>query len=167
MPETAQQYIQRILSLADGLDGLTLLAETPLRLASLVRDSPADRWRTRPGPERWSAGEVLAHLADSEIVAGWRVRSILASDGFPLQPFDQDVWAEAFKYGEIEPAESLATFSAARASLLSLLRRVAPSRRLHHGLHAERGKEYIEHLIQLYAGHDLNHLKQIEALVAL
>ncbi|AMY07785.1 Putative metal-dependent hydrolase YfiT [Luteitalea pratensis] len=166
MPETAQQYIQRILSHAEGLDGLTLLAETPSRLESLLRATSADRWRTRPAPERWSAGEVLAHLADSEIVTGWRVRSILATDGVPLQPFDQDVWAEAFRYGEIDPAESLATFSAARASLLSLLRRVDPSRRQHHGLHAERGKEFIEHLIQLYAGHDLNHLKQIEALVA-
>ena len=95
----------------------------------------------------------------------WRVRSILASNGTPLQAFDQDAWASAFKYEEIDPAESLQTFSAARASLLSLLVRVDPSRHAHHGLHAERGKETITHLIQLYAGHDINHLKQIEALV--
>jgi hypothetical protein len=108
---------------------------------------------------------VLAHLADVEIVTGWRMRSVLASDGVPLQPFDQDHWAEAFKYGEIDPAESLAAFSAARASLLSLLGRVDPARHAHHGMHAERGKETVAHLIRLYAGHDLNHLKQIEALV--
>jgi len=42
---------------------------------------------------------------------------------------------------------------------------VDPSRHAHHGLHAERGKETITHLIQLYAGHDINHLKQIEALI--
>jgi hypothetical protein len=166
MAETAAQYIERILKHAEGLDGLAILTETPLRLEALVRTAPAERWRSRPAPERWSAGEVLAHLADAEIVTGWRVRSILASDGVALQPFDQDVWAEAFKYGEVDPVESLATFSAARASLLSLLRRVDPARRRHHGVHAERGKEPIEHLIRLYAGHDLNHLKQIEALVA-
>lgn len=166
MSETAQQYIERILKHAEGLDGLAVLAATPARIEALVRTSPPHRWRERPAPGRWSAGEVLAHLADAEIVTGWRVRSILASDGVPLQPFDQEVWAEAFKYGEVDPAESLATFSAARASLLSLLRRVDPARRQHHGLHAERGKEPIEHLIRLYAGHDLNHLKQIEALVA-
>ena len=166
MSETAQQYIERILRHADGLDGLAVLAATPARLESLVRDTPAERWRTRPAPGRWSAGEVLAHLADVEIVTGWRMRSIIASDGVALQPFDQDAWAEAFKYGEVDPAESLATFSAARASLLSLLRRVDPARRQHHGLHAERGKEPVEHLIRLYAGHDLNHLTQIEALVA-
>ena len=108
---------------------------------------------------------MLAHLADAELVAAWRVRSVLASNGTPLQAFDQDAWASAFKYGEIDPAESLQTFTAARASLLSLLARVDPSRHTHHGQHAERGKESITHLIQLYAGHDINHLKQIEGLV--
>ena len=58
-------------------------------------------------------------------------------------------------------------FTAARNSLLSLLRRVDPERRLHHGLHAERGKETIGHLVQLYAGHDINHLKQIEGMLQL
>jgi hypothetical protein len=108
---------------------------------------------------------VLAHLADAEVVTGWRIRSVLATDGTPLQAFDQDEWAAAFKYGEVDPAESLALFSAARGSLLSLLKRVDSARREHHGLHAERGRETIAHLIQLYAGHDLNHLKQIEAMV--
>ncbi len=165
MTETAQQYIARILKNSEGLDGLAVLAETPGRLKALVDTTPRERWLARPEPGRWSAAEVLAHLADAEIVTGWRIRSILATDGAPLQAFDQDVWADAFKYGDVDPAESLATFTAARNSLLSLLRRVDPARRSHHGLHAERGKETIGHLIRLYAGHDLNHLKQIERYV--
>jgi uncharacterized damage-inducible protein DinB len=166
MPETAQEYIARILSNSEGHDGLKVLGETAGRLRALLDASPEEKWRQRPAPGRWSAGEVLAHLADAELVTAWRVRSILAADGTPLQAFDQDEWARAFKYGEIDPAESLRTFTAARTSLLSLLGRVDPSRHAHHGLHAERGKETIAHLIQLYAGHDINHLKQIEALVA-
>lgn len=165
MAETSHQYIERILKHSEGLVGLAVLAETPARLEALVVGTPREKWDVRAAPHRWSAGEVLAHLADCEIVAGWRVRSILGRDGTPLQPFDQDVWAAAFKYSEVDPAESLATFAATRASLLSLLRRVDPERRQHYGMHAERGKETIAHLIQLYAGHDLNHLKQIEALV--
>jgi DinB superfamily len=165
MAETAEQYIARILSNAEGQDGLTVLAATAGRLKALVASTPRGRWMRRPAPDRWSAGEVLAHLADAEVVTGWRIRSILARDGVPLQPFDQDVWAIAFKYGEVDPEESLELFSAARASLLSLLKRVDPERREHHGLHAERGRETIAHLIRLYAGHDLNHLKQIEGLV--
>ena len=165
MPETAAQYIARILSNSAGQDGLTILADTPRRLKALLDSSPRERWKQRPDPARWSAGEVLAHLADAEIVAGWRFRSILASNGAPLQAFDQDEWAGAFKYGEVDPSDSLATFTAARDSLLALLGRVDPARLEHHGLHAERGKETVAHLIQLYAGHDLNHLKQIEGLV--
>lgn len=166
MAETVSEYVARMLSYSSGLDGLSVLGRTPHRLDALLRSSSRRAWARRPGPGKWSAGEALAHLADCEIVAGWRVRSILATDGAPLQPFDQDVWAEAFKYAEIDPAESLATFTAARASLLSLLARVDPARRQHHGLHAERGRETIAHLIQLYAGHDLNHLKQIESLLS-
>jgi hypothetical protein len=165
MAETAEQYIARILSNVEGQDGLTVLGATAERLKALLALTPRSAWMRSPVPGRWSAAQVLAHLADVEIVTGWRVRSILASDGVPLQPFDQDAWADTFKYGEVDPAESLATFSAARASLLSLLARVDPSRQAHHGMHAERGKETVAHLIRLYAGHDLNHLKQIEALV--
>ena len=165
MPETADQYIARILANVEGQDGLTVLGATADRLRTLLDSTPRHNWMAPAAPGSWSAAAILAHLADAEIVAGWRVRSVLASDGVPLQPFDQDVWAEAFKYGEVDPAESLATFAAARASLLSLLARVDPERHHHHGLHAERGRETIAHLIRLYAGHDLNHLKQIEALV--
>lgn len=165
MAETAQEYIARILGNAEGQEGLAVLGQTSGRLKTLLDSAPPEKWRARPAPGRWSAAEVLAHLADCEIVTGWRVRSILASNGTPLQAFDQDAWASAFKYGEIDPAESLQTFTAARASLMSLLARVDPSRHTHHGMHAERGKETIAHLMQLYAGHDINHLKQIEALV--
>ena len=165
MPETAQEYIVRILGNAEGLDGLAVLGQTAGRLRALLESAPPEKWRVRPAPERWSAAEVLAHLADAELVTAWRVRSILAANGTPLQAFDQDAWASAFKYGEVDPAESLSTFTAARASLLSLLARVDRSRHKHHGLHAERGEETITHLIKLYAGHDINHLKQIEALI--
>jgi uncharacterized damage-inducible protein DinB len=165
MAETAAQYVARMMSHVEGQDGLAVLASTPERLKALLQATTREDWTRRPGPGRWSAGEVLAHLADCEVVAGWRVRSILATDGVALQPFDQDAWGRAFKYENVDVGEALATFTAGRASLLSLLSRVDPARLEHHGMHAERGKETIAHLIRLYAGHDVNHLKQIEALV--
>jgi hypothetical protein len=161
MAETAAQYVARILSNVEGQDALAVLASTPGRLNALLQATTREDWTRRPAPGRWTAGEVLAHLADCEVVAGWRVRSILATDGVALQPFDQDL----FKYADVDVGEALATFTAGRASLLSLLARVDPARLDHHGMHAERGKETVGHLIRLYAGHDLNHLKQIEALV--
>jgi hypothetical protein len=164
--ESAQQYIARILAFSDGHDPHAVLASTADRLRSLVASAPPERWHHKPEADKWSAGAVLAHLADAEIVAGWRVRLILGQDGVPLQPFDQEVWAKAFRYEEVDVHESLATFSAARASLMSLLVRVETQRLTHHGMHAERGVETIDHLMRLYAGHDLNHLAQIERLVA-
>ena len=164
-PETVQQYVDRILSFSEGRDPLDVLASTAGRLRTLVESTPAGRWARRPAEGRWSAREVLAHLADAEVVAAWRMRSILAQDGVPIQAFDQNTWAAAFKYADVDVRESLATFTAVRGSLLSLLRRVAGTRLEHHGLHAERGRETVPHLLRLYAGHDLNHLTQIERLV--
>jgi len=165
MQETPQQYTARILTFVEGRDALEVLSSSPRRLRTLVETTDPARWEVKPSPDRWSAREVLAHLADVEIVTGWRFRSILAADGVSVQAYDQNVWAGAFKYAEVERAEALATLTAARASLVSLLKRVDPARYEHHGMHEERGRETIPHLMRLIAGHDLNHLSQIDRLV--
>jgi uncharacterized damage-inducible protein DinB len=165
MTETTEQYVERMLSFSNGRDPLAVLTNTPARLRALVDSTPAERWTARPSADRWSAAAVLAHLADAEIVGAWRIRAILASDGLPIQAFDQNAWAAAFKYEDAEVRQSLTTFSVVRSSTLSLLRRVDEPRLDHHGMHAERGRETVRHLIRLYAGHDLNHLGQIERLV--
>ena len=163
--ETAPQYIERILANVGSLDPWEVLQTTAARLRRLTAGrSPADLARA-DDPSRWSVTEILAHLADAEVVAGWRLRSILACDGVPIQPFDQDTWAAAFKYADADPFESLDLFETSRKANLSLLRRVDPSLHANHGLHAERGKETITHLVRLYAGHDLNHLSQVERLL--
>jgi hypothetical protein len=118
-----------------------------------------------PDPSRWSVVQILAHLADAEIVGAWRFRSVLAADGVPLQPYDQKIWADTFRYANTDPVASLQLFEVNRAATLSLLRRVDPALHANHGLHAERGTETVDHLVRLYAGHDLNHLSQIERLV--
>jgi hypothetical protein len=165
MNETTEQYVERILSFCQGRDPIAVLTNTPARLRAIVDATPVERWTTRPSRDRWSAGAILAHLADAEIVGAWRMRSILASDGVPVQAFDQDAWAGAFKYEEADVRQSLATFSAVRSSTLLLLRRVDEPLLDHHGMHAERGRETVRQLLRLYAGHDLNHLGQIERLV--
>jgi DinB superfamily len=165
MKETTEQYVERILSFSNGRDPIAVLTNTPARLRALVDSTPVERWTTRPAPDRWSAAVILAHLADSEIVGAWRLRSIIASDDVAIQAYDQDAWAAAFKYEEADVRQSLATFSTVRSSNLLLLRRVEDHRLDHHGMHAERGRESVRQLIRLYAGHDLNHLGQIERLV--
>ena len=126
MPETAQEDIAQFLGNSEGLDGLAVLGQTAGRLKALLES--CRHLRSGGCARHLNAGrpaEVLAHLADAETGrAAWRVRSVLAANGTPLQAFDQDAWASALKYGEVDPLPHLRTFTAARESLLSLLARV-------------------------------------------
>ena len=165
MKETPQQYTQRILSMIDGKDALKTQAGTPKRLEKLVKRASPARLRKRPAPDKWSAGEILAHLADTEIVMGWRVRSILAAPGTPIQPFDQDAWASAGNYAKRDPRKSLQQFTVVREANLALMKSLTPEQWKHAGMHAERGEESIERILHMIAGHDLNHIAQIERIL--
>jgi hypothetical protein len=160
--ETPAQYVQRILSNVEGKDPLQVLGATAAKLRRSVHDAAPDMLRRRPAPDKWSPVEIIAHLADVEIVMSWRFRSILAHDGVPIQPFEQDEWVANLRYEATDPAESVDLFEAARAANLRLLRRVDPRRLENHGMHPQRGRETAAHLIRLLAGHDLNHLTQLE-----
>jgi len=163
--ESPQEYTARLLSYSAGLDPWGVLASTAERVRGLIEGRTHEELSRTPGPSRWSVGEIIAHLADAEIVAAWRFRSILAHDAIPLQPFDQNAWADAFRYRQVAPTDSLRLFEVNRTANLALVRRVDPARHSHHGMHAERGRESIEHMLHLYAGHDLNHLSQVERLL--
>jgi hypothetical protein len=165
MSETPQQYTQRILSNVGDADPWKVLASTAARLRQLVEGRSEDVLRRKPAPDRWSVTEILAHLADCEVVTGWRLRSILASSGTTLQPFDQNRWAEVFTYEQAPTGESLDLFEANRRANLRVLRGVDPALFENFGMHEERGRESVSHLIRLYAGHDLNHVRQVEALL--
>ena len=165
MSETPPQYTERILSNVGDGDPWEVLTSTAPRLRQLVAGRTENDLARKPAPGRWSVGEILAHLADCEVVVGWRLRSILASSGTTVQSFDQNRWADVFKYDEAPPGESLDLFEANRRGNVRLLRGV--DRRLfeNFGMHDERGREDVTHLVRLSAGHDLNHLRQIEDLL--
>jgi len=166
MVETVEQYVDRILSYVGTDDPWTVVASTPARLQALVAGRPRTHLAAKPAADRWSVIEILAHLADTEIVGAWRIRSVLANNGAPLQPYDQDRWASTFRYAAADPFESLDVFRATRSSTLSLLRRVDAPLYENYGVHGERGRESVAHIVRLYAGHDRNHLGQIERLLA-
>ncbi len=165
MQETPQEYIKRILGNVEGFDPLKVQAGTAKKLERLIKGVPASRLRKRPAPEKWSAGEILAHLADSEIVVGWRLRQILGAPGTPIQAYDQDSWAAAGHYGKRDPRKSAELFRVVREANLALLKSLAPDQWKHHGMHAERGEETIERIVQMMAGHDINHTKQVERIL--
>ncbi len=166
MKETPQEYTKRILGNIEGKDALKVQSATAKRLQQLVKGASASKLRKRPAPEKWSVAEVVAHLADTEIVVGWRVRSILGAPGTPIQAFDQDAWAAAGRYGKRDARKSIEQFRAVREANLALYKSLAPEQWKHFGMHAERGEESIEHIAKMMAGHDLNHLRQVEAILA-
>jgi hypothetical protein len=166
MPETAQQYIQRIIGNVNGQDPRKVQAATAKKLERLMKGVPLSKLRKRPAPDKWSVTEIVAHLADAEIVIAWRMRAILGAPGTPIQAFDQDAWVKAGHYEKRDPRKCIEEFRVLREANLGLLKSLSPEQWKHHGVHAERGQETVEHIVQLIAGHDINHLQQIESILA-
>ena len=166
MTETPQQYTARIMSNISGQEPMKVLAATPKKLDRLFQGATPGKLKKRPAPGKWSVAEIVAHLADAEIVLGWRVRAILGAPGTPIQAFDQDAWAEAGHYAQRNPRQSLDQLRALREANLALYKSLTPDQWKHYGMHSERGQESVEHIVRMIAGHDLNHLQQIERILA-
>lgn len=166
MPETQAQYKARILRHVGGREPLSLLAAAPDTLAALLTAVPPALAALHPAPGKWSVQEIVAHLADDELVGAYRIRLILAAPGTAIQAFDQDQWAETGRYADTDLARSLALFRALREANLALWHRLSPAEWERAGVHAERGMESIRDIATYYAGHDLNHFAQIEAILA-
>ena len=165
MTETPQQYTQRILANTQGQDPVKVQSTTTKKLTRLIKGVPAAKLRKRPAPEKWSVAEILAHLADVEIVVGWRMRSILGAPGTPVQAYDQNAWVTAGHYEKRDPRKSLEQHRVVREANLALLKSLSPDQWKHYGQHAERGQESIEHIVRMIAGHDVNHIHQIERIL--
>lgn len=165
-PSAAKDYIQALLELLGDRDPLAVLTSTSGELQALVRGRPESSLRRPEAPGRWSVGGVLAHLADSELVWGWRLRMVLAEDRPTLGGYDQDAWARRLDYASLEPRASLDRFDRARRWNLDLIGRTADAGLDRVGVHAERGEESVRHMIRLYAGHDLVHLAQARRILA-
>jgi hypothetical protein len=165
MQETPQQYIQRILGYLEGKKAMDVLAATPRQAARLVKGVSRKRLGKRPAPEKWSVTEILAHLADAEIVQGFRIRLILGSSGTTIQGFDQDIWARYSDYSSHDPLLSLEGWRVNRERTLRLLKSLPKAMWEYYGLHSERGKESVKRVSEMMAGHDINHFRQIKAIL--
>jgi hypothetical protein len=146
----------------DGKQPLAVLAATAKKLERLIKGVPAGKLRKRPAADKWSIGEIVAHLADAEIVIGFRLRMVLGAPGTPITAYDQDSWVTSGHYEKRDPRKSLELFRVVREANLALLKSLTAEQWKHYGMHSERGQETVEHIVRMTAGHDLNHLQQIE-----
>ena len=144
-------------------NAIDAISETTGRLSQIVNHLGKDGVERKPALDKWCAREIICHLADTEIAFAFRLRQTLAEDDHVIQPFDQDKWAAVYTALDIQNA--LATFSTVRAWNLALIRSLptgAFSRAL---THPERGRMTFQVLVETMAGHDLNHLRQLDTIV--
>jgi hypothetical protein len=165
-PQERAQYSQAVLGLLGGREPLAVLRETPAAAARAVEGWSPAQLRKPEAPGKWSIAQVLQHLADSDLVWGWRVRLILAQDRPTLTGYDQDLWAERLHYADADPQDALEQLRVLRRGNLALIDRATPEDLARVGVHSERGEESVGYLCGLYAGHDLLHLRQIDRIRA-
>jgi uncharacterized damage-inducible protein DinB len=163
-PEEVRQYVGAVLGLLGEREAFEVLREMPAALASKLDGLSADQVSRPEAAGKWAIRQVFLHLADSELVWGYRVRMVLAQDRPKLTGYDQDLWAERLHYESGDVKTALERFGVLRRSNLALLESASDADLNRVGLHAERGEESLRHMINLYAGHDLLHLRQLDRI---
>ena len=133
-------------------------------VVAALKDFPVDRLTAHPIPGKWSAREIIHHLADSEGTSAIRLRRLLAEDRPVIQGYDQDRFASRLKYNERETAPALEAFRCARATTAQLLSLMDDADWQREGEHTESGRYTPEHWLEVYAAHAHNHAAQIRRL---
>ncbi len=159
-------YVAALLQLLGDTDPVAILEKTPVDVRRFLDTVPAELITRPEAPGKWSIRDVVQHLADSELVGGFRLRMVLAHDRPGLTGYDQDLWASRLRYADVDARDAFDQFAALRRGNLRLWRGLTAADLARVGLHGERGEESLEHMRQLYAGHDLLHLNQLERLRA-
>ena len=159
-------YVQALLALLGERDPFDVHAELIGWLERRLRGVPDAALRRPEAPGKWSAIEVVQHLADAEIVSGFRTRMMLGQDDPPITGYDQDAWARRMRYADADPAIAMAQLGALRTANLRLWRSLHSAQLARVGQHSERGPESVGQLLRLIAAHDLVHRRQLERILA-
>jgi hypothetical protein len=147
-----------------GRNPVEVIGHTSAAITQLLDRMPGDQLKLTPPAKKWSAREIVCHLADCELVFSFRLRQALAEDHPVLQPFDQEKWA--LRYANCDAGSALRLFEATRNWNLLLLNEVMPAERQRPLTHPERGAMTLWTIVETMAGHDTNHLQQLEHLAA-
>ncbi len=160
--QQSAEYVAAVLELLGDRNPMDVLTKTPEALKNVLEDVSHDQASQPEAEGKWSIRQILQHLTDSELVWGYRLRMVLAQKRVRLTGYDQDEWAARLGYEQSDPSEAVREFSMLRKMNLRLLERATPEDLKRAGTHAERGRETVAHMMKLYAGHDILHLRQIE-----
>ena len=144
-------------------DARAVMAATPGLVHQALEAMTAEQVETPIAPGKWSPRQIVAHLADCEVVFCFRLRQTLAMPDPVIQPFDQDDWAE--RYAGYDAASALELLRAARGWNLKLVGTLSKADLLREMTHPERGTMTFENVLETMAGHDLNHLGQLQGVL--
>lgn len=117
---------------------------------------------TEPG--KWSIRQIVAHLADADLVGAHRFRQLVAEENPMLVAFDQNLWTRNLDYARRKPKQSLDTFRRIRAESYDLLKDLPPEAFDRAGNHTERGRVTLGELLEGYARHAESHARQMQAI---
>jgi uncharacterized damage-inducible protein DinB len=161
-----ERYRARLMGYVKDKDPLVMQRQAPGMLAGVIEALPAEKLRQSPAPGKWSIGQILAHLAEAELVSSWRYRQMVENSGAPLSAFDQAEWARLGAYDARDPKESLELFRLLREANLRLFANLTPEEWQRFSMHAERGRMTVRDLAIQVAGHDMSHMEQVRQISA-
>src|SRR5438093_8627270 len=150
-------------SLAEHLERFRRGAEI---LATVLTGAAGEEVDFIPGPGKWSIRQIVAHVADSELVGAYRLRLVIAEDNPTLTAFDQDAWTAKLDYARRKPTQSLDTFRRLRAENYELLKDLPESAFDRVGMHTENGPMSLRRLLAGYDDHAESHARQLQTIRA-
>jgi hypothetical protein len=157
-------YSKRILSNILNEDPFAVYAKTSGTMLRLTKGLNNKHLRTPLKKGRWSVAQIVSHFCDAEIAMSYRLRMVIAQSGGPIQAYDQDKWSAVTYDKRADCLANIRLFTTLRNANVSLLEHLPSRAWQRYGMHEERGKETVERMVQMLAGHDINHLRQIEQI---
>jgi uncharacterized damage-inducible protein DinB len=143
-------------------DAIEVIGSTPAEIERIWRVLGPKGAERETAPGKWTAREVLCHLADAELAFAFRLRQALAEMHHVIQPFDQTRWSD--NYAAYDAAAAVAAFAGLRRWNLALVHHVMPGAADKPLAHPERGPMTFRVLLETMAGHDVHHLGSLKAL---
>lgn len=174
----------------EGREPLSAMRDKVARIRAVVSGWRPEQFERSYAPGKWNARQILTHLAQTEIALGYRARMALTTPGYAAQSFDQDVWmsieagragrsagasgagtaggasGEASGASGLSGAEMLDAFLGLAAMNIALLASLSDADRAVALSHPEYGSLTVDWMIHQMAGHQIHHLKQLEAIAA-